>query len=487
MTEAEKVKCRGILKLFKIHGVPADKCITDGQLEIFFCIITGKYKRVQFITPTQYGKSLVVALACLVKTCIMKEQVAVVAPTSEKAKIIMRYYIEHLSDSPIFSSQLEKNTKLDRLQMEESKERIILRNGGGIFVISAQAGNSQKGIEAAMGMGCKNVITDESSLTPDDIESTIFRMIAGYKDGFYCKIGNPFYRNHFYESWQDPRYHKVFIDWRQAVAEGRYNQDFVDEARGKPNYSILYECIFPDDELMDDKGYYRLFPDELIKRSQSPVKPFGEQRLGVDCAEGGGDSNCITIRYANFAKVLEKFKSEDTMALPGHVIQQLSTTGTFDHNVFMDSIGVGKGAFDRLREQRYNINEVKFSEKAEDESQFSNKRSECYWRFYQWLQEGGKLEPSSEWNVLRKIKYTRDSQGRIKLMPKIDIKKEIGYSPDAADSIAMTFGRAAIINSSSKERKEQRELIKQFDFNRKNQGKRMLTGSAYLRNKGCTL
>ena len=309
-------------------------------------------------------------------------------------------------------------------------------------------------------------------------------MIAGYKDGFYCKIGNPFYRNHFYESWQDPRYHKVFIDWHRAVSEGRVSQDFIDEARGKPNFGVLFECIFPDDELMDDKGYYRLFPDDVLKRAQVKIEGFGEQRIGVDCAEGGGDSNCLTLRFANYGRVIEKFKSEDTMSLPGHVIQQMKETGTHDHNIFMDSIGVGKGAFDRLREQRYNINEVKFSERADDETQFTNRRSECYWRFFQWLSEGGKLEPSAEWNVLRKIKYTRDSQGRIKLMPKIDLKKEIGYSPDAADSIAMTFGRNAIINKSMDARREERRTVKEFDYYRKTRANKMLTGSAYLRNKG---
>ena len=201
MDQTERDKCLKLLELFIIGGKKASEVLTEGEIQIFHAIVFRPKNRVQILCSTQYGKSLTVALACLVISCIQGELIAVVAPKDEKAKIIMRYYIEHLGDNLLFYSQLEKDTKLERLRMEESKDRITLRNRGGIYVLSAQSGNSQKGIEAAMGAGAKIVISDESSLIGDQIESTIFRMIAGQgQDAFYCKIGNPFYRNHFLTS-----------------------------------------------------------------------------------------------------------------------------------------------------------------------------------------------------------------------------------------------------------------------------------------------
>jgi len=190
----EREKCLEFLKLFKIGGVTVDKLATEGQIAIFHAIVFQPNKRVNILVSTQYGKSLFVALACLVLSCIKKELVAVVAPTGEKSKIIMRYFIEHLGDSPLFYELLDANTKLERLRQEENKERIILRNGGGIFTISANVSNSLKSAESAMGLGCKNVIQDESGLIPDDVEATVYRMIAGQgDDAFYGKLGNPFY------------------------------------------------------------------------------------------------------------------------------------------------------------------------------------------------------------------------------------------------------------------------------------------------------
>lgn len=150
-------------------------------------------------------------MACLIISCIQHKRVAIVAPSNDKAKLTMRYYIEHLGDNPLFAAQLEKNTRLERLKQEESKERITLRNGGGIFVLSAQQRNATKSIEAAMGEGADIVILDESCLVQDNTEATIFRMIAGKgPNAFYCKIGNPFYvdppHSHFHTTWNDPRY-----------------------------------------------------------------------------------------------------------------------------------------------------------------------------------------------------------------------------------------------------------------------------------------
>ena len=127
--DKEKAVCIGLLKLFKIDGKPANELATEGEIEIFHAIVFRKWNRVQILCSTQYGKSLFVALACLIVACIQGEMIAVVAPKDDKAKIIMRYFIDHLGDSTLFWTQLERNTKLERLRMEENKERIVLRNG----------------------------------------------------------------------------------------------------------------------------------------------------------------------------------------------------------------------------------------------------------------------------------------------------------------------------------------------------------------------
>ncbi|MCJ7804936.1 hypothetical protein MUP35_04380 [Patescibacteria group bacterium] len=467
LTQQEKLFSRGILNLFTLKGKSIGEIATEGQVEIFGTLIFRHTNRVQIITSTQYGKSLFVGLACLYITCLQKQIVAVVAPKDEKAKIIMRYYIEHLGDSPIFYKQLERDTKLERLRMEENKERIMLRNGGGIFVISAQSSNSIKGFEAAMGEGAEIVIEDEAALIPDITEATIFRMIAGHKDGFYCKIGNPFYRNHFFDSWKNPNYAKVFINYQQGLKEGRYTQEFIDEAKSKAHFNILFNCVFPDADTIDELGYTFLIPEEELLIGDT--NPFGEIRLGVDVAESGGDYCVIVARWANTAKVILKYQTSDTMDLTGRIVQIAKELGVLDKNIFIDSIGVGKGVVDRLREQHWNITPVKVSESAHDEQQFVNKRAENYWEMRKWLKLNS-IEENMDWLQICDIKFkVVDSSGKIQIMPK-DLMRKIGYnSPDVADALMLTFARKSIINKDKYLSKEERETLKMFDSNRKYQ------------------
>jgi hypothetical protein len=481
ISEREYKVCVELLKLFKFEEKTAADIVTEGELEIFHAIVFRKWDRVQILCSTQYGKSLFVALACIIVSCIQGELIAVIAPKEEQAKIIMRYYIQHLGDNLLFYSQLEKNTKLERLVMEESKDRIILRNHGGIYALSAQAGNSQKGILAAMGEGASNVIADEASLIPDNIEATIFRMIAGKGEkAFYCKIGNPFYRNHFLKSWNSPIYHKIFIDYKQGVSEGRYTQKFIEEAKKKPHFDILFECKFPEADLIDEKGYIRLYPDELVDKAQRVVEPFGEKRLGLDVAEGGGDYNTFVLRWPNYAMTVFKARIENTMETTGHIIQAAKEYEVFDHNWFLDNLGVGKGIYDRLIEQRYSPFPVRYSEKAHEETQFINLKAELYWALYKWLSEGGCLEPSVEWEQLKWIKYKVDSSGRIQIQPKDELRKEGYPSPDTVDALANTFARKSVVNKSKEERLREKEVLKNFDFY-KDSKQKYLSGSKYLR------
>lgn len=445
MNEQQRNICLKLLSLFKIDGKPANEVVTEGQLQIFFELVFRIHTRVQILTSTQYGKSLIVALACIIISCIQKELVAVIAPTNEKAKIIMRYFIEHLGDNPLFFSQLEKETKLDRLQMEENKERIILKNKGGIFVVSVQAGNSKKGIEAAMGAGAKISIQDESGLIPDPIEATVFRMIAGKgPDAFYCKIGNPFYRNHFFKSWYDDRYHKVFIDFNQAIKEGRYSQEFIDEAKKKPFFDILYECKFPKADAIDTSGYSPLLTEEiLLSRMKPQVDIFGRTSFSCDVAGEGSNQSVIVYRGQNGAKIIYKENNPDTMNFAGIILKLF-----FEYSpdiIYIDKVGIGKPVFDRLKEfQEIEtiVVGVMAGSPADDTENFINKRAEMFWRLREWL-SSAELEGQG-WMDLLDIRYKVQSDRKVKIKSKDEMLKEGIQSPDVADALSLSFYSATL-------------------------------------------
>lgn len=434
LTKDEREFCLKLLSLFKIGDKPANEEVTEGQLHIFAALVLRKSNRINIITSTQYGKSLIVALACLVLSCIDGETISIPAPSEDKARIIMRYYLQHLADHPIFYSQLEKGVLLDRLIMEASKERLILRNKGGVFILSVQAKNSLKGFEAAMGEGSKIVIQDESCLIPDAIESTIFRMIAGKKDAMYVKIGNPFYRNHFYKSSQDPRYLQLFIDFKQGLKEGRYDYDFIEEARTKPNFDILFECKFPTEARIGKDGYNRLLIDSEIEAvTVEEGEHSGYRILGVDPA-AGGDNSTIVLKSGNFQEILFDQRLENTMDLVSVIVEKYR-----DYKadfIVIDKTGVGQGVYDRIKDMEYPVRGVAFGEKSEDEM-FQNLKAEWHWRERKWLLGGGRLIKNPGWEEFRYIKY-KNKEGKIIIQPKEEILKEGLLSPNCVDAAVLT-------------------------------------------------
>lgn len=370
----------------------------------------------------------------------------------------MRYFIEHLGDSKLYYSQLEKNSRLERLRQEDSKERIILRNGGGIFVISAQQRNASKSIEAAMGEGAKVVIGDEFNLIQDTTEATIFRMIAGKgPEAFYCKIGNPFYSmppySHFKTTWESALYHKIFIDAAQALKEGRYTQEFLDEAKDKPLYSILFDCEFPPEDVIDEKGYRPLLVSDSFKfgvtralmlEMLAKARAEGElkirPKLGCDIA-GGGDDNAYVVRWGKFACVAGKNRTKDTMVNIGEIEGLMKEFGVKDEDVSIDDIGIGRGVTDRMIELGHNVNGVNVGEPAKDSETYANLKAELNWNAKKWIErEDSRLNKNDDWLQGTWVKYKVNSDKQLKLESKEDLKKKHGSkSPDIWDAFVLTF------------------------------------------------
>jgi hypothetical protein len=458
---------RQCAKWFTIDGGTGDEKITLGQLHIFGSIILRRHNRVQIICSTQYGKSLWVALACIVLTCIFRKVVVVVAPSKEKAKIIMRYYIEHLGDSPLFYTKLEKDSRLERLRQEENKERIMLNNGGGIFIVSTDQKNSQKSVEAAMGQGAEIVIGDENCLITDNTEATIFRMIAGKgPDACYIKIGNPFYaappNGHFLRTWLQPqRYHRIFIDYKQALAEGRYQPEVIEEARGKPLFDVLFECLFPDLSTMDKDGYRMLvMPDQIkfgvsaeiiLEAMNKERKANGgilkvQPKLGGDIG-GGGDWNVYVLRWGKMAARVARNRSNDTMTNVSLSQELVEKYGLLWENVNLDDIGIGRGITDRLKELGFAVNAVNVGEAALfAPDAFSNLKAELCWEARKWImQEDSRLDKHDEWVQLTWLRYKTLSDRKVQMEPKQKLKERTQASPDDAEALYLTFAERPFV------------------------------------------
>lgn len=422
---------------------------SPGQIEIIDCILNrrspdGK-KRIEIIALTQYGKSLAVAAGVCIRSSSFPEKWAIVAGTTEKARIIMEYVIMLSLNNPIIREQLDPATPLDRLRMKRSADRLVYKLKGEVRVYSAEAKRTQETSKSLMGFGAQNVIEDESALIGDILQATVMRMLGGHKDNFLVKIGNPFNRGHFLKTWLRGDYYRIFIDYHRAIDEGRMDKDFINEMMAEAMFDILYQCLFPAAGTIDSKGWLSLLTEEEVKRAfvENNV-PFGQKKLGCDVAGGGRNYSVIVERSVNMAKKIYKEHESDTMIFAGTILNNAKQRIVQPKAVFIDAVGIGRGTADRVVEQKYGV-AVNAGEEPTDKIRYVNKRAEMYWRARSWILQGGKLEKDDDWFQLTQVKYkVADSSGKIKIMPKEEMLREGIDSPDVADGLSLTFYNADI-------------------------------------------
>ena len=420
---------------------------TPGEMAIIDCNIhrrsPDEKKRIQIMAATRYGKSLAVGAGVAIRASLKPEKWAIVAGTKEKARIIMEYVTMFSLDCPPIRAQLKIETSLDRLRMRKSQDRLSYRRRGEVRVYSADAKRITTTSTSLMGFGAPNVVEDESALIPNTLQATVMRMLGDKPDNFLCKIGNPFNRNHFLRTWRNDRYYKIKIDYIQALEEGRFSEEFIDEMREEALFDILYECKFPKAGSIDSKGWLLLLTEAQVEKAFVDEEvPFGDKRLGCDIAGGGRNYSVMVERAYNMAKKVYKKKEPDTMKFAGAVVRRAKDTGVKDKNIFVDKVGIGRGCYDRLREMKDHVVGVGGSDSPSDKKKFLNLRAEIYWRAREWVLHGGKLARDDDWYQLSEMKYkVADSSGKIKMISKQEMLKEGIDSPDVADSLSMTFAR----------------------------------------------
>ena len=343
--------------------------LTESQAQVFEYIRNRKYKRVQIMTTTQWGKSLTTALAVLFTAKVNKTKVAILAPTDEQSKIIMRYLLQYLECDEYFKKGLIDLDTIEKLKTERTKGSLVWADGTSIRVFTVNA-TSTAGVQAKsiMGFGAELVVVDEANLIPNAHFNKIFRMLGGdVENSRLIKIGNPFSKwdgekqHHFYQSWNNDDYTKILIDYQQAIKEGRLTAEFVEEARklmSENDFKALYEVQFPD-----NNGEQMVFDEKQIDQllqAQFEVKN-GVIVAGVDVSGAGKDKTVVTFaRVAEATEVYKQIEIDGTsIAEKSDVIHNLLKAEKVAV-VSVDVVGIGKGLSDNLvakYDRLYNVKE----------------------------------------------------------------------------------------------------------------------------------
>ena len=318
------------------------------------------------------------------------------------------------------------------------------------FVYNLETKNKNYFVDGLLTHNSPFVVLDEAALVDDMIESKVFRMIAGFSTTkhLYMKVGNPFYRNHFFKSHNDPDFHLVWFDYKRGVQEGRYTQAMLDKAKQKPSFDVLYEVKFPDASAVDEKGWSSLLSEEDVEACfVQGGSGFGFLKVGCDPAGEGTNFNTAIARYRNYAHILFKEKILDQFRFAEKIISFKNELKKQERllplGYFVDRVGIGEGYYQTLRMDLEGVYGVNVGKQALNTEEFVNLRAEAFWRLRQEIKSRKlQLEKSDDWFQLSKVKYrTRleGKKGKIEIMSKEAMLAEGIASPDIADALMLTF------------------------------------------------
>jgi len=163
--------------------------------------------------------------------------------------------------------------------------------------------------------------------------------------------------------------------------------------------------------------------------------------MGVDPA-AGGDNSVIVVRQGQRIVDIQRFTEPDTMKFAERVAKAYYQWEPITINI--DTIGVGQGVYDRLGPSGFKLPVYS----ADVRRNSSNKRKWKLVRDELWseLRERfrlGEIEVPDDHALLDQLGSIKvrdySATGIVKIPSKAQMKRDIGYSPDEADALCLTY------------------------------------------------
>ena len=317
--------------------------------------------------------------------------------------------------------------------------------------------SSKENTEALAGVHADWVmaVVDEAS----GVEEAIFETMEGSLTSgkiLVLLVGNGVRSlGYFFDS-----HHKDKARWQtytfSSVESPRVDQKFVDGIIAKygddsVQYAIRVLGEFPDEGIMDDKGYVPLFvvSDLHIVPFDHDWQPVGRAIGALDAAGEGQNTTAWAVRDRQRAGIVAEEVVSTAASMAIRSITLMDKFHVKPEDFVIDAFGAGHPVSQEiaLATSRYptplRVTPVNSGEPCDDENdkdQFLNKRAEGYYKFLKWCRAGGEIMDSPRLiDELLSIRFRRTQNGRVQILSKVEMKRLGFASPDKADALSYTF------------------------------------------------
>lgn len=335
--------------------------------------------------------------------------------------------------------------------LEAQKERIELKGAPEEAFISARTSRAEAP-EALQGIHAENVmlIIDEASGVPEAVFEAGGGSMSG-ENAVTIMAGNPtrvsglFFRA--FHTNRDKWFGIKVSCLDSPRVSAAYVQGVIDEYGEDSNqYRIRVLGEFP---LSDEDT---LIPRDLVEAAMDRdvmTSPTAPVTWGVDVARFGSDRSVLAKRKGETLISYKAWRNLDLMQLTGAIKAEWDATADKQKplDIFVDSIGIGSGVVDRLRELGLPVRGINVSESPAMGQIHTNLRSELWSKGKRWLEQRNCKLPKDDQllDELTTVRFSYASNGKLVIESKDAMRKRGLASPDIADAVLLTLaGDAAI-------------------------------------------
>jgi len=412
----------------------------DYQAEFLNAIATGE-RKMSVRSGHGTGKSTSASWAMLWYVLLrFPNKVVVTAPTSSQLFDALFAELKRwINELPPHLQQL-LNVKSDRVELTSAAAEAF---------ISARTSRAETP-EALAGVHSENVllVVDEASGVPEKV----FEAAAGSMSGHSATtilLSNPTRSSGtFYES--QTRMSKSWWTRRWSCVDSPLvSEEFVDEMReryGEDSNAFRIRVLgeFP---LADDDTIIPFHLAESAIHRDIELTPDIKPIWGLDVARFGTDKTALCKRYGSVVTEIRAWQGLDLMQTVGRVMAEYEglSPSTRPSEILVDSIGVGGGVVDRLRELGAPVRGINVSEAPAMGHTYMNLRSELWFKAKGWLEDRSCKLPKDDQLLaeLTAIRYSFTSSGKMKAESKDEMRKRGLKSPDLADALCLTMASDA--------------------------------------------
>lgn len=298
--------------------------------------------------------------------------------------------------------------------------------------------------EALAGLHSENMlfVIDEAS----GVDEVIFETAQGAMSTRGAKTimtGNPTrLSGYFFDAW-----HKNRAYWKTMKV------GMADSTRHDP--ATLQRWI---DQYGEDSNFFRVralgeFPtaeddviiplymvESAVDRDVEQVE--SEEIWGLDVSRAGVDMCALAKRRGNYMpEPIKTWRSDDAMVSVGKVKQEYDNAIVKPASICVDSIGLGAPVADRLAELGLPVTCVNVSESHSTNDRYLRLRDEMWERARTWFYNRDCKISNDEAFIgeISLVKWAPTSNGKMKVVTKAEMKRDIGKSPDRSEAFCFTF------------------------------------------------